>query len=1101
MTCLYEDLGTVSESIVVESTAEAYESKYYKFTLAEDTWLDINFTCNGEEGYSEKYLYDAAGEYVYYDESTFLTAGDYFVSIYTDAKTDYTFEFETPVYLGVVAGNKNFGAHILNDGTGMFKFTLSEKSFCSILVDGEYFTGDIYDAAGEYITDSTILEAGSYYISVEDINYCKSVHNIQINTAEDLGVLSDKLIIEDQSVTENYYKFTMAEAGIITLKNDRGVDLIVCDAEFEDVESNENAEYQLAAGDYYIVAQNYTDNTIVTGVDIVLSVKDLVAPDKPEITQSITGATNRDVVVYAGFSSDTALGEYSFDGDKWMLYKDGVTVSGNCTLYFRARDAYDNISDVVKHTVSNIDKVAPTLEISADITALTNKDVVLTAAVSDGRVEYFNGTSWVAGNKYTVTENGIYEFRVTDAAGNATRRSFEVSNIDKVAPTLEISASTTAPTNKDVILTAAVSDGRVEYFNGSSWVAGNKYTVTENGTYEFRVTDAAGNETRRSFEVSNIDKVAPTLEISAGTTAPSNKDVILTAAVSDGRVEYFNGTSWVAGNKYTVTENGIYEFRVTDAAGNATRRSFEVSNIDKVAPTLEISASTTAPTNKDVILTAAVSDGRVEYFNGSSWVAGNKYTVTENGTYEFRVTDAAGNETRRSFEVSNIDKVAPGVPAGFTESVDKRNAVLDWNNASDSGIAGVSGYEVRYGLSADLSGNGEFVADSKLSLQQLQFTTYFYQVRTVDNAGNRSAWSPVRKFDVIPDSPQNLQSSADGLSWDAIPGVSGYAVEYSQDNFASFIRVETHTNKIDTFSLPAGTYQWRVRAIDGELASNGNAVTSEYSAGASFVVSNEDGNMDMFFANVSGVWEEGYSAEHWGNKQWSGTNEQLTLAGKNKLANVWRGSSDANVLLMSDSSNGDALFMDDIYSALGSQARVAGIDEIRAGAGDDIIDMTSQRFDYSGDGIWIYGGDGNDTVWANKGSNIIFGDAGNDRVIGGSGDDVIAGGSGSDSMHGGGGNDIFVFGGNWGKDTVEQLENGNITLWFEEGSLDCWNAETLTYTDGNNRVQVIGVDSEKISLKFGSDDSAEYEELVSHNAFADAVSGKVFEDKNKGMLA
>ena len=62
-------------------------------------------------------------------------------------------------------------------------------------------------------------------------------------------------------------------------------------------------------------------------------------------------------------------------------------------------------------------------------------------------------------------------------------------------------------------------------------------------------------------------------------------------------------------------------------------------------------------------------------------------------------------------------------------------------------------------------------------------------------------------------------------------------------------------------------------------------------------------------------------------------------------------------------------------------------------------------------------------------------------------------------------------------------------------------AETLTYTDGNNRVQVIGVDSEKISLKFGSDDSAEYEELVSHNAFADAVSGKVFEDKNKGMLA
>ena len=76
---------------------------------------------------------------------------------------------------------------------------------------------------------------------------------------------------------------------------------------------------------------------------------------------------------------------------------------------------------------------------------------------------------------------------------------------------------------------AAISDGTVEYFNGSEWVAGNSLTITENGTYQFRVTDAAGNVTEKSVVVDKIDKVAPTLDISGNTTEWTNKNVILTA--------------------------------------------------------------------------------------------------------------------------------------------------------------------------------------------------------------------------------------------------------------------------------------------------------------------------------------------------------------------------------------------------------------------------------------------------------------------------------------------------------------------------------------------------------------------------------------------
>ena len=39
------------------------------------------------------------------------------------------------------------------------------------------------------------------------------------------------------------------------------------------------------------------------------------------------------------------------------------------------------------------------------------------------------------------------------------------------------------------------------------------YTVTQNGTYEFKITDGVGNESTCSTEVSRIDKTATTIAV------------------------------------------------------------------------------------------------------------------------------------------------------------------------------------------------------------------------------------------------------------------------------------------------------------------------------------------------------------------------------------------------------------------------------------------------------------------------------------------------------------------------------------------------------------------------------------------------------------
>ena len=346
-------------------------------------------------------------------------------------------------------------------------------------------------------------------------------------------------------------------------------------------------------------------------------------------------------------------------------------------------------------------------------------------------------------------------------------------------------------------------------------------------------------------------------------------------------------------------------------------------------------------------------------------------------------------------------------------------------------------------------------------------------------------------------------------TWEAIPGAAHYIAEYSTDDFEHVIQLVVDSNSLDSFLLPGGTYRMRVKPADGVWTVLEPVVAEKVSDEPKLIRSDADGNTDAFFVNSVDTWGPGYAARHVGSADdiWGGTKELVALCGRNKLTDLIEGSTDANVLLMTDDDNGDALFVDDIYSAspdeLGlSQSRVARIDEIRAGAGDDIVDMTSQRFEYIGDGLTVRGGDGDDIIWANKGDNFLFGDAGNDRIVGASGKDVIAGGIGNDRMHGGGGDDIFTFCSDWGNDEVEQLADGTVTLWFASEYEDrvVWDEVSRSCTDGENSVTVKGV--APVMLKFGGigDDAAMFAALSEAGAFEGAASWKIFEE-SKGLLA
>ncbi|RHW43390.1 hypothetical protein D1B31_01635 [Neobacillus notoginsengisoli] len=300
--------------------------------------------------------------------------------------------------------------------------------------------------------------------------------------------------------------------------------------------------------------------------------------------------------------------------------------------------------------VDNIDKDAPVGSLTYSTTDWTNKNVTVTVEMTEP-VEFTNDEALPKTVKFekvddvtynlTFSKNENITLKFKDEAGNTGEVEVNVSNIDKVAPTAEVSYSMTDPTNQDVVVTIEPSEEVTILNNEGS----PSITFTENGEFEFLFVDRAGNTGSAQVKVENIDKVPPVITISEYTTDWTNQDITVTASMDE------EGT--LNEESYTFKENGSFEFVATDLAGNVTRLTVVITNIDKIAPEITVKPYNTDWTNQDI--TVEVSMNEEGTLNATS------HTFTENGTFIFVAKDRAGNVTELPVTISNIDKVAPEI--------------------------------------------------------------------------------------------------------------------------------------------------------------------------------------------------------------------------------------------------------------------------------------------------------------------------------------------------------------------------------------------------------------------------------------------------------
>ena len=269
------------------------------------------------------------------------------------------------------------------------------------------------------------------------------------------------------------------------------------------------------------------------------------------------------------------------------------------------------------------------------------------------------------------------------------------------------------------------------------------------------------------------------------------------------------------------------------------------------------------------------------------------------GNYYWRVRaeDYTGNlgkwsETATVF----IDYTAPTMPRGLISTTGDYSVTLGWTAAVDSG-SGVARYEYRIASDSSFVSivvSGESAVNSNVTVSNLVYGNYYWQVRAIDNSGNIGEWSLYKNFSIAdtiaPTAPGELDYQLNGntvtLDWLAsVDDVSGsglkeYRIEISnQADFSKITLTRTSkTTRISISDLAGGNYFCRVSAVD----QSGNV--SDWSDVQSFQIdgstpgrkgpakSDFDGNgvSDILFQNLTdpanplGAW---MNADKW---QWNG---------------------------------------------------------------------------------------------------------------------------------------------------------------------------------------------------------------------------------------
>lgn len=260
-----------------------------------------------------------------------------------------------------------------------------------------------------------------------------------------------------------------------------------------------------------------------------------------------------------------------------------------------------------------------------------------------------------------ILEEGIKTATIKIVGGKIGGSTLTINKADKIAPNLTVNYSTKELTNETVTATI-VADEPIQQVEGWALQEDEK-TLTKiyakNITENVDVYDIAGNKSTAQIEIINIDNIAPQADIKYSTTKLTNENVKVTITANE-KIKPVEG--WILSNDQTTLTKGFEENKeeevtIYDLGQNGRKINISVTNIDKIAPQVEVKYSTTEKTDENVTVTISANE-KLQEVEGWIISADRQTLVKEykkNKQESITVYDLAGNSTVGEITISNID--------------------------------------------------------------------------------------------------------------------------------------------------------------------------------------------------------------------------------------------------------------------------------------------------------------------------------------------------------------------------------------------------------------------------------------------------------------
>lgn len=307
--------------------------------------------------------------------------------------------------------------------------------------------------------------------------------------------------------------------------------------------------------------------------------------------------------------------------------------------FCKAEDQAGNVSDMIS-AVFMFEQTAPAADYALTPNNWTNGDVEIRIHAEDDMsgvqsITLPDGTVVDAdAAEYRVMQNGIYEFSVRDHCGNVLPYPVDVANIDLMPPTADYELLTDEWTNVPVTIRVKADDPSPEDGYAPSGIRSitlpdgevveadtADFIAEQNGSYDFIVSDNAGNTYTLHTEVSNIDYLSPQAQCTIDPGQWTNQPVAMHITATDPSPEDGYAPSGIQSITlpggmvvddsqavFTADKNGKYDFVIADRGGNTFVLHTEVKIIDDLLPTAKYSVVPGKWTNESVTIEVTAED-------------------------------------------------------------------------------------------------------------------------------------------------------------------------------------------------------------------------------------------------------------------------------------------------------------------------------------------------------------------------------------------------------------------------------------------------------------------------------------------------------------